>query len=735
MPNCPECESPVSDGEAFCPMCGIALARLVAPLVEISAPSTPEDDPFDGTIMMEPEELARLAASSKKEVAVTETSVDDVKPQTAVPSPQDDVFRVGDFEKNAGGSDVPPTLEPVSFEDPKLPSFLDEIKDTSGNVDVRSTAEYRSEKAKTLETKQPEEPAADGENRTLVPDMPPVPSILESGNEPVATPSEDEPVPEIAKPDFDLPEYQADAPIYDSVRIVATDISESQDFVSTRIPGSRDLPRPETIQPGRSPSGNVRPNTMQNLGTGTSDGRKSSKLKPLSEGAVLNNRYEIIRKIGGGGMGAVYLASDNNLGGVLRAVKEMVQAHIEDDQQEKSINDFKRESMILSSLDHPSIPTIFDYFYDETEGRFYLVMKYISGGDLSARLRAAPEGKIDELTVTEWALQIIDVLNYLHSQPSTIVYRDLKPSNIMIDGNSGRVMLIDFGIARSISQKEEKGVTAVGTMGYAPPELFSGNVEPRSDIYSLGSTMFHLLTGADPQSNPLLIFDFQKNPRPRQINPRLTDQIERILMKSVEYNADARFASAGDMQQVLEQHLANLRAGNVTYGVGEAPAAVALHDQIVFCGFCGQRIVATDMFCAFCGSRQPIAQQGVQLPQPASKANVTAKLLIEGTAELPMPAFSLQKEENLLGRRDPMSNIFPEVDLSKFDPQTKISRRHARIWKQGGTFLVEDLGSSNGTILAATNASAVRLTPHKPQLLNNGDKIRLGDTTLHFVID
>ncbi|MFH4214458.1 hypothetical protein WAI87_21400, partial [Acinetobacter baumannii] len=88
--------------------------------------------------------------------------------------------------------------------------------------------------------------------------------------------------------------------------------------------------------------------------------------------------------------------------------------------------------------------------------------------------------------------------------------------------------------ARSITQKEEKGVTAVGTMGYAPPELFSGNVEPRSDIYSLGSTMFHLLTGADPQSNPLLIFDFQKNPRPRQINPRLSDQMERILMRAVE---------------------------------------------------------------------------------------------------------------------------------------------------------------------------------------------------------
>ena len=296
-------------------------------------------------------------------------------------------------------------------------------------------------------------------------------------------------------------------------------------------------------------------------------------------------------------MGAVYLASDNNLGGVLRTVKEMVQSHIEEAQQEKAINDFKRESMILSTLDHASIPTIYDYFFDEAESRFYLVMKYISGGDLSSRLRAAPEGRQDEKTVTEWGIQIADVLNYLHSQPTTIVYRDLKPSNIMIDGNSGRVMLIDFGIARSINQKEEKGVTAVGTMGYAPPELFSGNVEPRSDIYSLGSTMFHLLTGADPQSNPLLIFDFQKNPRPRQINPQLSDQMERLLMRCVEYSAQSRFASAAELRQTLEDHLENLKRGGVTYGVKEIPASVSLANQNVFCGFCGQKIVATDLFC------------------------------------------------------------------------------------------------------------------------------------------
>ncbi|MBK6590779.1 MAG: protein kinase [Acidobacteria bacterium] len=471
--------------------------------------------------------------------------------------------------------------------------------------------------------------------------------------------------------------------------------------------------------------------TEQPLGSITTDGKRGA-LKPLAEGTLLNSRYKIVRKIGGGGMGAVYLACDQNLGGIERAVKEMVQSSIEEEQQNKAVEDFKRESTILSTLDHPSIPTIYDYFFDNLEGRFYLVMKYISGGDLAARLRSTPGGRIDERTVTEWAIQVADVLSYLHNLPTTIVYRDLKPSNIMLDGTTGKVMLIDFGIARSINQ-QEKGVTAVGTMGYAPPELFSGQVEPRSDIYSLGSTMFHLLTGADPQNNPLLIFDFQKNPRPRQINPQLSDQMERILMRSVEYSAEHRFPSADAMRRSLAEHLDHLRSGQITFGVSEAPMAVSLENQTVFCGFCGQRIVATDMFCAFCGAKQPIGQQGVHA-EIYPRTGVTAKLLIDGTSELDTPVFSLEKNENLLGRRDPQSNIFPEVDLSKFDPQTKISRRHARIWREGGGFMVEDLGSSNGTILVAGLSDSVRLQPRQPHPLTSGDRLRLGDTTLHFLM-
>ncbi|HYG11211.1 MAG TPA: protein kinase, partial [Pyrinomonadaceae bacterium] len=472
-------------------------------------------------------------------------------------------------------------------------------------------------------------------------------------------------------------------------------------------------------------SGN-RTNAVGGTSRSGSTGRLRHQAKQLDPGTILYSRYEIVRRIGGGGMGAVYLARDRNLGDQPRAVKEMIQSNIDESQHEKAINDFKRESMLLASLEHSSIPTIYDYFYDDEAGRFYLVMKYISGGDFLARLRNAPGGRIDEKTVTDWACQVADVLEYLHRRNPPIIYRDLKPANLMIDGNSGRVMLIDFGIARWVTT-HEKGVTAVGTMGYAPPELFSGKVEPRSDIYSLGATMFHLLTGTDPQDNPLLIFDFNKNPRPRQLAPSLSNEMEAILMRAVGYKPEDRFRSAAEMRDVLNAHLEKLRAGAVTYGAAQSDRGgmKTMQVEMVYCGFCGGRIAYDDVFCAHCGQRQPLAVASAAL----RTARATAKLVVMGTTELDS-SFQLHKESSHIGRSDPHSQIFPEVDLSKFDPQTKISRRHARIFRKGDVYLVEDLGSVNGTVLN----DSLRLAPHQPRALESGDKLRLGETTLHFLI-
>ncbi|HMJ08077.1 MAG TPA: serine/threonine-protein kinase, partial [Pyrinomonadaceae bacterium] len=556
MAKCPECGSEVADIDIFCPYCGITLKSADADVEET-------EESLENTIAIS---------------GVSFADADQTTPAAADSPEPFDMSGSADVETHIGQAEEEPAA--ASFDEIPIPMILSGAPKTSDNL-PKSTADYLLDAVPVPDELKMEDAAPVAEPDIEPPTMISMTDLATPGSGEIRPADAQKPegselfrerlnVPDagIGRPsvDFDKPEHKS---AFDSVRIMENP-SAGQENIDTRIPGrpftgSADL-APAPVQDNETAgaeTGAPSP-TEPNIGRVDTDGRKSAKLKPLTEGIVLNGRYEIVRKIGGGGMGAVYLASDNNLGGVLRAVKEMVQAHIEESQQEKSVNDFKRESMILSTLDHPAIPTIYDYFYDDKEGRFYLVMKYISGGDLSSRLRAAPEGKIDERVVTEWAIQIIDVLDYLHNQPSTIVYRDLKPSNIMIDGNSGRIMLIDFGIARSISHREEKGVTAVGTMGYAPPELFSGNVEPRSDIYSLGSTMFHLLTGADPQSNPLLIFDFQKNPRPRQINPQLSDQMERILMRSVEYSADARFSSAAEMRRVLEDHLEHLKSGDLS---------------------------------------------------------------------------------------------------------------------------------------------------------------------------
>lgn len=416
-------------------------------------------------------------------------------------------------------------------------------------------------------------------------------------------------------------------------------------------------------------------------------------------------------------MGSVYLAEDLNLANRPVAVKEMVEMFADENAREKAIEDFKREAELLARLDHPSIPTIYQYFFDPDLGRYYLVMKYIDGGDLATRQRLSG-GKVDELTVTKWAIDTCDVLDYIHSQDPPIIYRDLKPANLMIDARTNRIMLVDFGIARFVAPTQ-KGVTAIGTMGYAPPELFAGNVEKRSDIYSLGATMFHLMTGQDPQDNPLLIFDFTKNPKPRQINPAITPEMEDLICCAVEHKPESRFASAAAFGESLKDHLRHMQEGKRSERPEASPSPVFELSQAsgFACSNCGKELTKDDVFCAYCGARQ------------ASK-RTTARLVVMGTNEM-SAQFSLNAEsENLIGRMDPNRGIRPEVDLSKYDPAARVSRRHAKIVSQGNQFYIEDLGSANGTFI---NGS-VRLPQGRPYVLVSGDELKLGETTLKFVV-
>ena len=378
-------------------------------------------------------------------------------------------------------------------------------------------------------------------------------------------------------------------------------------------------------------------------------------------------------------------------------------------QRAKAVEDFTREAQLLASLEHRSIPTIFDYFIEG--GRYYLVMKYISGGDLADQMRKRG-GRVDELTVVRWGIQVADVLHYIHNQDPPIIYRDLKPANLMLDDKQGKIMLIDFGIARFVAPTQ-KGVTAIGTMGYAPPELFAGKVQPRSDIYSLGATMFHLLTGSDPQDNPLLIFDFSKNPRPSQINPAITADMDAIIMKMVAHRPEDRPMSALELMRSLEEHERRLVQPHA------AEPIPLPHDGTIFCGNCGSRIASDDVFCAHCGARQRQAAPG----RPSARLQLAA-------SNDSAASFVLDKDSHLIGRTDPHTGIFPEVDLSMYDPETKVSRRHARIYRQGQQFLIEDLSSVNGT----TINGAIRLPPKQPRVLNSGDELKLGETTLKFMV-
>ena len=274
----------------------------------------------------------------------------------------------------------------------------------------------------------------------------------------------------------------------------------------------------------------------------------------MQPGALLAGRYSIVRRIGISALGAVYQARDTWFADRLCAIQEIDELLIDHSQRERAFYSFNREAGLLAKLQHPSLLGLSDYFIDE--GVYYLVTLWVDGGDLAQQMQVRG-GTVDELTVTKWAIQICDVLHYIHSQQQPIIYRDLKPANLVLDDKTGRVMLVYFGIARIVRPTEES-VTAIGTLGYVPPELFAGKAEPRTDIYSLGATMFHMLTGSDPQDNPLLIFDFSRFPRPRQLNPKITAGIERILMKMVAHDVADRPESALQLMQELQGHLDRL---------------------------------------------------------------------------------------------------------------------------------------------------------------------------------
>lgn len=262
----------------------------------------------------------------------------------------------------------------------------------------------------------------------------------------------------------------------------------------------------------------------------------------LEIGTLVDGKYKILNKVGQGGMSVVYLAM-NEKANKQWAIKEVRKDGVKDFEVVKQ--SLVAETDMLKKLSHPSLPSIVDVIEDEST--FLIVMDYIQGNPLSRALEEY--GAQPQEQVIEWAKQLCDVLGYLHTRTPAIIYRDMKPANVMLKPD-GNVTLIDFGTAREFKEKNLADTTCLGTVGYAAPEQFGGmgQTDARTDIYCLGATLYHLVTGMNPCEPPYEI-------RPiREINPSLSGGLEQIILKCTQRNPQDRYQSCAELMYALEHY-------------------------------------------------------------------------------------------------------------------------------------------------------------------------------------
>lgn len=298
----------------------------------------------------------------------------------------------------------------------------------------------------------------------------------------------------------------------------------------------------------------------------------------LGIGSVVDGKYKILSEIGHGGMSVVYLAI-NERANKTWAIKDV---------RKDGTADFSTvhqglvaETEMLKKLDHPHLPSIIDVI--DREDSFLIVMDYIEGKSLESLLKHG--GAQDPNRVIEWAKQLCDVLGYLHSRTPPIIYRDMKPANVMLKPD-GNVMLIDFGTAREYKQSSIEDTTCLGTRGYAAPEQFGGHgqTDARTDIYCLGATIYHLVTGQSPCEPP-----YEIKPLGYWIPSLAGSGLEKLVMKCTRQNPAERYQSCAELMYALE-HIhdeddAVRRRRNLVWGGFVASLGLALIGAVGMVGF------------------------------------------------------------------------------------------------------------------------------------------------------
>jgi len=311
---------------------------------------------------------------------------------------------------------------------------------------------------------------------------------------------------------------------------------------SSEPEGAASLSNPLT--PNSGPGGSL-PDSNSDGANSNSNGHRR-----LSTGTMLSaQRYKIDKLAAAGGMGAVYRAIDTRFNRPC-AVKEMLDEFQNDSDRKQAVEWFEREATLLLDLNHPCIPRVRDFFVEL--GKHYLVMDFIEGRTLNDVLEknsdvAGVNGArgISEARARSWGQQICSVLAYLHRQTPPIIFRDLKPSNIMVTDKDD-IKLIDFGIARTFQTKIQS--TVIMTIGYAPPEQLHGMAEPRSDLFALGATLFRVLTRHDAANNKPSIFSF---PPLRSLRPDISPAFEQVVMKALSPVLEQRWSSAAEMEKAI----------------------------------------------------------------------------------------------------------------------------------------------------------------------------------------